>query len=132
MLLQTSTILEFIDPKLKKLECHDDTRAYIGSIFKRYTSAEFDFSQKSIVLLYATAREKQEFSTFQNIGDWLFFSTTLYPSSLTDASKDLYNTIARASYYRCYTLINRQWRLFEELAETYCDLIDQTRSVFEE
>jgi hypothetical protein len=41
------------------------------------------------------------------------------PQHLKFASKDYYDTIARLSYYSCYKIINKQWRLFEELADNF-------------
>lgn len=130
MFITRANLLEYLNPKLEILECQEDTKAYITSIFKRYTSAEFDLSQKSITLMYASARERQDFSGFQNIGDWLFFSGTLFPESLNSASEEYYHAIARSSYYRCYTLIERKWKLFEEISDNYPVLLTQTRDIF--
>jgi len=128
MLITKINLLDFLNQKLETVSCQNDTKAYITSIFKRYTSAEFDFSQESVTLLYAEARERQDFSGFQNIGDWLFFSESMFPASLNGASEDYYHTLARSSYYRCYTLISRKWRLFEELSDNYQYLVTQTKT----
>lgn len=130
MFIPRANFLDYLNPKLESLACHPDTKAYITGIFKRYTSAEFDFSQESITLLYANARERQDFAKFQNLADWLFFAESIFPKSLNRASEEYYHSIARLSYYRCYTLIDKKWKLFEEISDNYLNLIHQTKQIF--
>lgn len=120
-------ITNFFEELLLDLECQRDTKAYIVSIYGKYKSAEFDLSKDSVTLLFAQAREKHDFLTYQNLGDWIFFANTLAPSHLKFASKDYYDTIARLSYYSCYKIINNQWRLFEELADNFLVLEKQVK-----
>lgn len=112
-------ITSFFEKTLHDITCQDDTKAYIVSIYGKYKTPDFDLSKDSITLLFSQARQKQDFSVYQNLGDWIFFANTLAPAHLKNASKEYYETIARLSYYSCYRLINRQWRLFEELADDY-------------
>ncbi len=112
-------ITDFFEELLIDLECQRDTKAYIVSIYGKYKSAEFDLSKDSITLLFSQARNKQDFLTYQNLGDWIFFANTLAPDHLTYASKEYYDSIAQLSYYSCYRLINRQWKLFEELSDNF-------------
>lgn len=120
-------ISNFFDELLIDLECHQDTKAYIVSIYGKYKSAEFDLSKDSVTSLFAQARTKQDFLSYQNLGDWIFFSNTIAPAHLKYASKDYYDTVARLSYYSCYKLINRQWKLFEELADDFLVLEEQVK-----
>lgn len=120
----------FFDEVLDELPCQSDTKAYIVSVFTKYKKADFDLSKDSITLTFSQARNKQDFSTFQNIGDWIFFSKTLISPHLHYASEDYYTTIARLSYYSCYKLINKQWRLFEELADNFIVLEKETKNLF--
>jgi len=53
------------------------------------------------------------------------------PSHLHDASRDYYQTIARLSYYSCYKLINKQWKLFEELSDNFPKLERQVKTKLE-
>lgn len=115
-------ITNFFEELLIDLECQRDTKAYIISIYGKYKSADFDLSKDSITLLFAQARHKQDFLTYQNLGDWIFFANTLAPYHLKFANKDYYDTVARLSYYSCYKLINRQWKLFEELSDNFLTL----------
>lgn len=119
---QHNNITKYFEELLSDIKCNPDTRAYIVSIYGKYKSAEFDYSKDSITLLYAQAREKQDFLIYQNLGDWIFFSNTVAPNHLKFASKDYYDTIARLSYYSCYKLINKQWKLFEELSDNLLEL----------
>jgi hypothetical protein len=120
-------ISSFFDELLVDLECQRDTKAYIVSIYGKFKSAEFDLSQDSVTLRFAQARSKQDFLSYQNLGDWIFFANTIAPEHLKFASKDYYDTIARLSYYSCYKLINRQWKLFEELADDFLVLEEQVK-----
>ena len=119
----------FFQNNLKELHCEDFTRAYIQSIFCKYKSSECDFSKESITLRFYEARTRQDFVEFQNIADWLFFAKSLFPEALNNASIDYFDTIAKNSYYSCYRLINRQLVIYENLADEFEYLTDQTRKV---
>jgi len=128
MEIYRNNITRFFEGLLEDLECQRDTKAYIVSIYGKYKSSEFDLSKDSVTLLFAQARSKQDFLTFQNLGDWIFFANTMAPNHLQWASKDYYDTVARLSYYSCYRLINRQWKLFEELADSFLALEGQVKT----
>lgn len=121
-------ITKFFEEILNDLECHQDTRAYIISIYGKYKNADFDLSKDSVTLLFSQARLKQDFLTYQNLGDWIFFANTIAPNHLKFASKEYYDTIARLSYYSCYKLINKQWKLFEELSDNFITLESQVKN----
>jgi hypothetical protein len=121
-------ITDFFEDLLDDLECQRDTKAYIISIYGKYKTSQFDLSKDSVTLLFAQARSNQDFLTYQNLGDWIFFSNTLAPDHLKFASKDYYDTVARVSYYSCYRLINRQWKLFEELSDNFLYLENQVKN----
>lgn len=123
----TRNISSFFDELLNDLHCQSDTKAYIVSIYGKYKTAEFDLSKDSVTLLFSQARSKQDFLAYQNLGDWIFFSNTIAPQHLQHASKDYYDTVARLSYYSCYKLINRQWKLFEELADDFLVLENEVK-----
>lgn len=121
-------ITQYFDELLIDLDCQRDTKAYIISIYTKYKSARFDLSKDSITLRFAQARSNQDFLTYQNLGDWIFFANTIAPNHLRFASKDYYDTVARMSYYSCYKLINRQWKLFEELSDNFNVLESQVKT----
>lgn len=122
----------FFEEMLTDLNCQKETRAYIISIYAKYKSASFDLSKDSITLLFSQAKNQQDFLTYQNLGDWIFFSNTLMPAHLKYASKDYYDTIARISYYSCYKLINKKWKLFEELSDNYVVLESEVKEKLKE
>lgn len=119
----------FFSIKLENLKCDDDTKAYIVSVLSKYKNSLGDYSKDSLTLLYAEAKFKQDFYTFQNIGDWLFFCNTLYPEHLSNASMDYYHSIGQLSYYSCYKLINKQWKLYEKMADEFTNLSTSTRNI---
>lgn len=120
-------ITNFFDELLVDIGCQRDTRAYIVSIYGKYKTAQFDLSKDSVTLMLAQGRNKQDFLTYQNLGDWIFFANTMAPNHLRGASKDYYDTVARLSYYSCYKLINREWKLFEELADNFLVIEGQVK-----
>lgn len=119
----------FFRELLVDLNCQEDTKAYIVSIFSKYKTADFDLSQDSISLRFAQARYTQDFLTYQTLGDWIFFANTMAPKHLQYASKEYYDTIARLSYYSCYKIIKHQWKLFEELADDFMSLEEQVKKL---
>ena len=121
----------FFEELLNDLNCQQDTKAYIVGIYGKYKSASADLSKDSISALFSQARDKHDFLSYQNLADWIFFSNTLAPQHLRFASKDYYDTIARVSYYTCYRLINRQWKVFEELSDNFLLLEAQAKKKLE-
>lgn len=120
-------ITKFFEDLLDDVRCQRDTKAYIISIYGKFKSSEFAFPNDSITSLFAQARNNQDFLTYQNLGDWIFFVNTLAPQHFKYASKEYYDMIARSSYYSCYKLINRQWKLFEELSDNFLVLESQVK-----
>src|SRR5271165_5391927 len=119
-------INSFFDELLIDLECQYDTRAYIASIYGKYKTAQFDLSKDNATLLFCQARNKQDFLTYQNLGDWLFFTKSMFPAALKNASENYYDNIAQLSYYNCYRIV-KDWKIYEELADQYCYLTYKTR-----
>lgn len=117
----------FFGDILSELPCQSDTRAYIVGVFERQKKPDWQLAHNSITLTFAQAREKQDFITFQNLADYIFFIKTFAPAHFQDASEDYYRTIGQISYYNCYRLINKQWRCFEELADQFTLLENETR-----
>ncbi len=114
-----STVEEFFRKTVNVPGCNRYTQTYIVDIFVENVRGENDLSNQSLTLLYKQAIDTASFERFKNIGDWLFFTRSIYPEHLTGASEEYYETLARSSYYTCYTMLNRQWALYEELADQF-------------
>jgi hypothetical protein len=130
--LRYSNITQYFELILNDLSCGKETKAYIISIYAKYKNASHDLSKDSLTLLYAQATNKQDFSIYQNLGDWIFVKNSLFlekNENLKNASKDYYDTLGRLSYYSCYRLINKQWHLFEELADNFVNLENQAKKL---
>jgi hypothetical protein len=126
-LQNNSSITTFFAELFKDLNCQQDTKAYIVGIFTNYKSAKHDLSQDSLTLLLCQAHTTHNFSIYQNIGDWVFFIESVAPQYLQSASKDYYESLARTSYYTCYRLINKQWKVFEEMSDQFPILEKQVK-----
>lgn len=129
LLLSADSLDALFNTQIEKLPCHQSTKAYISGIFTS-PKKENDFSKESITVIYSQAKNEYRMDLFQNLADWILFAQTMYPDSLCHASPEYYQTIAQLSYYRCYRMINRQWTLFEELADKLPHLIKQMRVNF--
>lgn len=120
MFVTTESDVEgFFRRTIKMPNCNKYTQTYIIDIFVDSVRGENDLSNQSLTLLYKQAIETASFEKFKNIGDWLFFIRSIYPEHLTGASEEYYENLARSSYYTCYTMLNRQWVLYEELADQF-------------
>lgn len=95
------------------------TRAYIFGIFKNKLYNTNDLSKDSLTIKYAEAKFSYEFEKFQILGDWIFFTKSIYPNSLNKASPEYYDSIAQNSYYKCYKLLDKKWIVFEELSDQF-------------
>jgi hypothetical protein len=117
----------FFHKQLKELRCDENTKAYIVSVLEKFKTSASDYSKDSITILYSEAKFRQDFYTFQNIGDWLFMCNSLFPEHLNNASLEYYQSIGRLSYYSCYRLINYKWKVYETLADLFVPLSEDTR-----
>lgn len=106
---------DWFDETLRTLSCRDDTKAYVVSVLTRYGNID-DMSHKSVVLAYSEARKHCSFVTYQKIGDWVLWVSSVYPGAIS-TNKDLIQTIGRASYDACNRLLKGNWPLYEELAD---------------
>lgn len=120
---------ELLIRQLEPLQCTDDTKAYITALFIQYQRATNDLSTQSLTLLFSEAKTNQNFYLFQQIGDWIFFCSTIFPEHLHNASSDYYHSIGRLSYYKCYKLLNNKWPCFENLADEFVPLSLATREI---
>lgn len=119
-------IYDYFTESLKNMPCNKITNSYIVGIFKKYKTVDYDFSNENITLLYARSVFENDFESFQNLADWLFFLRTLFPEFLKNASEDYYNNIAQISYYKCYKFM-RTWKVYEELADQFVFLTAEAR-----
>jgi hypothetical protein len=122
-----SNVGKFFDTALEDLSCDPKTRAYVVSVFTKFAKTSYDLPSNSITLTFHEAKRKQDFATYQALGDWILFCQVEFPEYLRNASNDYYLTIGRLSYYSCYRLINRQWLLFDELAENLDGISNEAR-----
>lgn len=122
-----NSLISFFSEEFEELSCNIETRAYITSIFSR--ASDFDLSKESLTLLFAKARNEHNFSIYQNIGDWIFYCKSLNPEHLHFASEDYYYSLGRLSYYSCYKLLNRKWKIYDEMAENFILLEKETSKI---
>lgn len=101
--------------RLQDLRCREDTRAYVTGVLAGFR-LDGDMSRQSVVLAYADAREKGDFAAFQRIGDWVLWVDAMHPHFIKD-NREVIETIGRLSYYTCHRIMQRQWVLYEELAD---------------
>ena len=109
---------DFFAEKVKNVPCEKETKAYLISTFTNFKQTTGDFSKDSVTLKYIQAQSEYNFELYQQIADWILFIKATFPKA-QNASDDYYNTIAQLSYYKCYKMLNGEWKLFEELADRF-------------
>jgi len=122
-----SHISIYFEEKLSDLKCQRDTKSYIIGIFSKYQTIKFDYSQYSVGMMFSQARENNNFSMYQNLADYIFFTNIFNSQNFKHASKDYYDTIGKLSYYSCYRII-KEWRCFEEMADQFNLLEKQVKN----
>ena len=120
MLIGQDVLEQFLDDAIKLPNCQEKTRSYIISIFAS-VSIERDFVNESLTFALKDAHDSMDFKSFKELGDWLFFTKSMFPRSLAGADPGYYDSIARTSYYKCFLLLNRKWLLYEELADQFSE-----------
>jgi len=118
MKLNNSKLNSFFEKLIKIPNCEEKTRSYIISIFASISS-ERDFTNESLTFALKRAHDNKSFNSFRELGDYLFFTKSMFPQSLKGADLNYYDSIARTSYYKCFLLLNKQWVLYEDLADQF-------------
>ena len=108
-LSRSATVSDFFAKLISDFDYDEKTKAYILSIFDKYTTSSSDLSKNSLTLLFFDAQNTNDFIKYQNIGDWVLYAKSILPASLSDASADYYITIGRVSYLSCYHIMNERW-----------------------
>jgi len=121
-------VVNFFEEILINFKCHSDTKAYILGIYGKYKTIDFDLSKDSVTLLFSQAQDKKDFFIYQNLGDWIFYTKSIFPEYLKEASEEYYNNIARLSYYNCYRIM-KTWKVYEQLADEFPLLVGAIRNI---
>lgn len=106
----------------RTLPCQEETKSYITQVL---ANPKTDLIGKSITLTFSEARFNYAFEGFQKVGDWVLLARTTFPEAVNNASEEYYNAIAQNAYYTCYKILNRQWKLYEELSDLFPKLVEQ-------
>lgn len=119
-------LLKYFKPTIDKLSYSAELNAYLLNILIEIDHLE-NLSKDSLTLKYIEARRNYNLKLYQSLGDWILFCQTYFPAHLHNAEEKYYNSLAQSSYYACYLLLNRQWKLFEELADMYPKVVKDLR-----
>jgi hypothetical protein len=119
----------YFSNQLERLKTDDIVRAYIVSVLTKYKNTNEDYSKESLTLKYIEAKNRQEFRSFQDLGDYIFFASSIFPESLNNASMEYYYGLGQSSYHYCYILIQRKLPILERLADEFIELTNHTREI---
>jgi hypothetical protein len=114
-------LIEYFSYLTKNLKYSQELNSYILSVLIEIKRK--DFSKDSLTLKYIEAQKAYNFELYQNLGDWILFCQVQMPGHLKNADDKYYHAIAQNCYYSCYKILNKQWKLFEELADLFPDII---------
>ena len=117
---------DFFNEKLVDLPYHHTLKAYVVSVCKQYLTTQNDLSDRSLTLSYIEARTHNDFQRFQSVADWSFW-TAVFRHKVFEEHESVYETVAKCSYYSCYRLLRKQWPIFEQLADEFNQITEQTR-----
>lgn len=131
MFVTYNSINKFFAEQMSALPCRDITRSYIVGILSKYKIANDDYSNRSLTILYSKAKKERNFLIFQNLADYIFFSRTFFPEYLSNASIDYYQSLAQSSYYTCYKIVDKKIDIYQELADRFQELTEQTHSIIQ-
>lgn len=119
-------LVKLFENKLDDLKVSQEAKAYITNVFTKVNNTT-DLSKKSLTLEYYDAKCTYSFQKFQTLADWILFAEVFFPKCLSDATEEYYYALGQNSYYFCYRIVNKQWKLYEELADQLPNLIKNSR-----
>jgi len=122
--LDVHELATWFDKRLDAVRCEHETRAYLAGLMTERAKSVQDAG--SITLAYASARNQGSFEQFQQLGDRVLWAGIFVADEFDEYNK-LYENIGRLCYYTCYRLLDRRWRLYEELADELPRLVKEAR-----
>lgn len=107
MSLLTQHLLERLEGKI-----NEPTLSYVVQVLCSYgRSTTNDLSKESLVLAFLNAKTKVDFESFQKIGDWSLWLTSIFPSR----NDDVIFTFGSMSYRQCHNIV-KQWDVYDDLS----------------
>lgn len=119
-------LIKYFKPVIDKLAYSGELNSYLLNLLIHINKSK-NFSKDSLTLKYIEAQQNHNFDLYQAIGDWILFCQVYVPQHLNGAEEKYYNALAQNSYYSCYIILKRQWKLFEELADLYPSIVKDLR-----
>lgn len=118
--------MKYFKPTIDKLAYSNELNSYLLNLLINSNKLE-NYSNNSLTLKYIEAQNNYNFHLYQSLGDWILFCQVYMPGHLKGAEDKYYNALAQNSYYSCYILLKKQWKLFEELADLYPSVVKDLR-----
>lgn len=100
---------------LQGLKFSADAVAYVTGVLAN-NSPTVIVPRSSVVLAFCEARRTGDFARYQRLGDETLFVSSVFPEAIVE-HRDLIVSLGSLSYYACYRLTQRQWTVYEELAD---------------
>lgn len=108
-------MLNLFEEATNKLKVQDTTKSYIVSTLINYKSNYI--IDIPICIKFSEATFNNDFKQFQEIADFILFAGSIYPAYFKNMNEEYFISLGQMSYLKCYKLINKQWKLYEELAD---------------
>ena len=107
-MIVVNDLKQWIDCALDDVKSSKEAKSYIANVLSQHS-----LNDCSLVLKFCDAKASGKFHLFQEIGDYVLFVNSLFATQ----HRDVHLTLARLSYYSCYRILQKQWPLYEELAD---------------
>ena len=120
-LFVASSLINYFD-QILDINCERSTKAYIVKTLSKPTK-EY---QHSIALAFSQAQSTHRFESYQAIGDWILIRNSIIAPK--EEYQELHYVVGSICFYHCYKLLNREWKLYEELADNLSSIINQLQS----
>jgi len=131
--LQVTGLETWFVEQLQGLRCSPETRAYVANVLKTlshpHEDAVFAGRNCSVIAAYQEAVVKNDFATYQRIGDWVLWVDAMCPDSLR-GKQEVVENFGRLAYYSCHRILRGQWHIYEELADSLPSIATRIRQRF--
>lgn len=122
MMLTVTRLDEWFATRLNDVSASQEAKAYVVGVLCN----KVDIVTGSVVLEYIAAAN--DFVGLQSLGDAILFASIIHPGFIA-AHRDMNESIARVSYYRCHKILDRKWPVYEELADNFPVLVTNIKDV---
>lgn len=106
-----------------------NVRAYVATTLARFSIDPSPVSTNSVILDLIGALQRNSFTEFQKLGDWIMFSKTFGIAHAKEHA-EVFTSVGSTAYSKCYSLSMNRLDLYDTLSKDLREITKITSELF--